>query len=166
MQPTKLFVESLKFLISPPSLVCWVLRPCLITPLSVNLISGKAFVCGNFEKKNSKIRFRQKALCSIAVSRISKHHKITYSSSGDAWNRVLLLWFCHSNSQGQRKSVATNFKHLPGKSLQICDVCWSLILQFSSAFWRKRILEFIFSKITSLKGFFADWIETWWDDHA
>ena len=91
----------------------------------------------------SKIRFRQKALLNCSINQgsanITKFHTPP--------QEMLEIWFyCFSFAistlQDEKKSVTTNFKHLLGRSMPICDVCWFLIRQFRGRFWRKRVLDF------------------------
>ena len=66
MQPTKLFVESLKLLINSIFGVLS-LDLCLISPPSFNFKSVEKPLSEAILKKNSKIRFRQKSLLNCSI---------------------------------------------------------------------------------------------------
>ena len=150
MPPIKLFVKSTNVSISNQSLVHLVSSLCMIIPQSFKLVSLIAVVWDNFEKNCPKPVF-MKNHCQNALLLMSLNHKLAFFSAGSAWNCLLLLWFCQSDSKGLRKAVIPNFKHFCRRSIQSFDASLSGIDRLIGVFLMKTGFWQNFSKLIHRK---------------
>ena len=153
MPPTKMFVESTKIhlyiiittIIS--SLVCWVFSLCMIIPQNSKSVGGKAFEWGSFEK-NVQNLFSSKRVAKLHNQESAKITNLPTPSQKMLEIGSYCFGFAIPTLQDQMKPVKTNFKHLLGKSMQICDVCWSLITYCNLAvLFDENRFWMIFSKL-------------------